>query len=149
MKKAYDKKSDNKKVKNAIIILFVIYCALMIVLLLGRPMAASRDISLIPFATTSKFIKMIGKGDPASIAVALMNLLGNIFMFVPAGFMMPCIFRTQRKFWVFVLTFAVIIIVMETLQYFTARGTADIDDLIFNLAGGTVGFFLGKLLRFF
>ena len=148
-KKEYDKKADNKKVKIAIIILFVIYCALMIILLLGRPMAAARDISFIPFATTQKFFKMIGKGDPAGIAVALMNLLGNIIMFVPAGYMMPCIFRTQRKFWVFILTFAGIIIVMETLQYFTARGTADIDDLIFNLAGGTAGFYLGKLLKFF
>lgn len=70
----------------------------------------------------------------------LVNIFGNIGLFVPFGILVPCCFRSQRKYGVFLLNLLLVIIVIELLQILTGTGTFDIDDIILNFIGGTLGF---------
>lgn len=76
------------------------------------------------------------------------QLLLNILMFVPLGFLAPMVFKSLRRLWstaAFCLCFTIFI---ETFQYFTGRA-ADIDDVIMNLLGGILGFLAFALLNCF
>lgn len=68
------------------------------------------------------------------------NLAGNIIMFIPLGLLFPRIWRRQRNYFIFLITVILVITTMEAIQYFTCLGTADIDDLIFNVIGASIGF---------
>ena len=51
----------------------------------------------------------------------------------------------RRKFKNFALTVCLSIAAVEAVQLFTMLGRFDIDDLIFNLAGATIGFGIWKM----
>ena len=52
-----------------------------------------------------------------------------------------------RNFFLFVATCTGLILLVETLQLFTLLGSFDIDDVILNLAGMLIGYFLCLLRR--
>ena len=68
--------------------------------------------------------------------------LGNVLWFVPMGFLYPLV-RRRRVSWPHIL---IVVLCMsmgiETLQFFFNTGVSDIDDVIFNVIGGLVGFVL-------
>ena len=72
------------------------------------------------------------------------GLLLNIALFIPFGWFLEAIFFQKRKRSVLFqpILFSLII---EFIQYYTGRGTADIDDVISNGLGGAIGviMFLG------
>lgn len=70
---------------------------------------------------------------------AAVNLGGNVAMFIPLGIFLPVVFRKLRGFWKTLLCAAVVLLVVELLQLFMLRGSCDIDDLILNLAGVSLG----------
>ena len=72
----------------------------------------------------------------------LLNTLGNIGLFIPLGILFPCCFKSQRKYYTFALNLLLIIIFIELLQILTSTGKFDIDDIILNFIGGTIGFFI-------
>ena len=68
------------------------------------------------------------------------NIAGNIVMFVPLGFLLPCITDRFAKL-KFTLSGAVLLaFVLETLQLLTLRGSFDIDDIILRSVGAMLGF---------
>lgn len=73
----------------------------------------------------------------------LVNLVGNIVMFMPFGFFLPLLWRmTGRR------TLAVgmcVSLFIETVQLFLPRST-DIDDLILNTAGTALGLLFYRAL---
>ncbi|MFY1046908.1 VanZ family protein [Chryseobacterium sp. GP-SGM7] len=100
------------------------------------------DISYVqtePFITIQKFFKdsSIGKED------FFINIVGNIFVFSPFGWLGLCVKRFN-KIIPTSLYFLLIITSVETLQYITGRGVADIDDIFLNTLGMLIGFFLFK-----
>lgn len=67
------------------------------------------------------------------------QVMWNVFMFIPLGFLLPCVFQRLRKgAWKTILLCLAITICIETLQYLVGR-TADIDDVLTNLVGGVFG----------
>ena len=66
-------------------------------------------------------------------------------MFVPLGFLVPCIWQKTGKFGWHLLTMVLSIVGIELIQLFTLLGTCDVDDLLLNLVGTTMGFLLWKL----
>lgn len=74
------------------------------------------------------------------------ELILNIIMLIPLGFILPIVFKSLRKCWKTVLSVMVIIACIETFQYFIGR-SADVDDLIMNTIGGLVGYGIFALLN--
>ena len=74
----------------------------------------------------------------------LINILGNIVMFMPFGFFPPLLWDTSGKKTV-ALGFCVSLLI-ELTQLFLPRST-DVDDLILNTAGTALGFIFFRLVH--
>lgn len=73
----------------------------------------------------------------------LINFLGNIILFIPFGFIIPLLWNVSNK--KVIVIGSCISFFIEITQLLLARGT-DIDDLILNTSGVTLGLLLYKLL---
>ena len=129
-------------------ILFVLYCMLMLRLLFDRvgydpsiPYLDQLKYNLVPLKTIRLFWRIL----PSTSAIV--NLGGNVIMFIPLGFMLPRTFPKVNKFFRCFFTCALIIILVELAQLFSLLGTCDIDDLILNMVGITLGFILHKIFK--
>lgn len=104
-------------------------------------------VNLVPFRTIAEFIQ-ITKENTASgsmlFTLAIKNLGGNVFLFMPFGLFLPILFRRQKCFWAFLGTMTLTITMVELLQLLTMLGSCDIDDLILNVFGAVCGYGLWK-----
>ena len=135
------------------IALFAAYAALMLWLLLHRsgyvdgiPYLRQLKANLIPFRTVRLFVLLLSHHRPHLVRAAVINLVGNVVMFIPLGFFLPLVFRKLRKWHKALLCAALIITAVETVQLLTLVGSCDVDDLILNLAGSTAGYILYKII---
>ena len=90
-------------------------------------------INLIPFATIRSYIKYSG------IFHALLNILGNVVLFIPIGFIFPLILIRYRDLKRIAVLSISISLFIEFIQFFVGR-SCDIDDLILNFVGGIIGY---------
>ena len=74
------------------------------------------------------------------------NLLGNVLLFVPLGFLAPVVSPRLGRFWKTALLGLGVSLWIECTQLFLSRGT-DVDDLILNTLGAMLGFALYALCR--
>ena len=74
------------------------------------------------------------------------QLLLNIAMFIPLGFLLPVAVKKARRGWVTLLFVLLATVTIETLQYFMGR-SADIDDVIMNALGGGIGYGVFRLVN--
>ena len=136
-------------------IVFWAYCAVMAVLLFGRTRLAvdngywntlSSHLNLIPFQTVGIFIDVL-KGDNQIVSrqYAVVNLLGNVLMFLPLGFLLPALWERFRKWWKALLWGGLIIVCVELAQLFALVGKCDVDDLILNMLGIAGGYGIFRL----
>ena len=75
----------------------------------------------------------------------LLNLLGNLSALTPFAFFLPYFFKTQRKWYVFLPTMLVTVSLIETLQLLFMVGSCDVDDLILNVGGAFLMFWLLRI----
>ena len=68
------------------------------------------------------------------------NILGNIMLFVPYGFLASYLLK-NKKFSVIMILTIIASLTIETVQYYIGR-VFDIDDIILNLLGGILGFLI-------
>lgn len=132
-------------------VLFVIYCAVMLWLLFHRtgyvegiPYRDQLKYNLIPFETICRFAKLLGY--PASRQHAIINLFGNVIMFIPLGGLLPRVFPRLDDLKKVLLASAVIMTLVELAQLFTLLGSCDTDDLLLNVLGAAMGFGLHRIL---
>ena len=76
----------------------------------------------------------------------LVNLLGNVAVFVPLGLLMPWAFPALRRWWAVTLLCGGLSLAIEFTQLFLAR-SVDVDDLLLNTLGGLLGYLLFVLGR--
>lgn len=81
---------------------------------------------------------ILRQGD---IRYQLLNIIGNIVMFVPFGFFLPLLWDKARRFFIVAAGGLTLSLLIECLQFFISRGT-DIDDLLLNTAGTMLGYLL-------
>jgi glycopeptide antibiotics resistance protein len=91
-----------------------------------------RFLNLVPFIWIRETYEM-------GIMKMIEQLVMNIVMVIPLGFLLPIVFRSLRKWWKTGITIAIFILCIETLQNFIGR-SADVDDLIMNTVGGLIGY---------
>ncbi len=100
-------------------------------------------VNRVPFATIRAMVQHGGTGQK------LINLAGNVLIFLPLGGLPPLLWRRWRHLWAALLVSAATSCGIEFLQLFLAR-SVDIDDVILNVLGGLMGYLLAWLgLRLF
>ncbi len=126
---------------------FLLYCAIMLWLLFGQRMGEatwSENINLQPLKTIRLYLDLIRGNNGYLVRHAFINLVGNVIMFIPVGYLLPRIWNKFRGFFrVFLITAGAIVLV-EVLQYFTGLGSCDVDDLILNVPGAMIGYLIWK-----
>jgi glycopeptide antibiotics resistance protein len=80
------------------------------------------------------------------ITAGIRPYLENIFLFIPFGFMLPCIWKKYEVLWKTVLSGFTFSLIIELLQLFNRRIT-DIDDLLMNTLGALIGWGIFSLLK--
>ena len=70
----------------------------------------------------------------------ILNIVGNILMFVPSGILFPSLFARMRTFPRTLAAGIGLSVFIELLQLPFSVRTTDIDDIIFNTAGTAMGY---------
>jgi glycopeptide antibiotics resistance protein len=73
------------------------------------------------------------------------NVIGNMIVFIPYGFYVSYLLKLSKKRFILLLTF-VTSLTIEITQLSIGR-VFDIDDLMLNLIGGLMGFYLYRILH--
>ena len=133
-------------------IAFVAYVLWMLWLLFGQRWGTeiysqelAKSMNLWPFVTINHFIALLKGGSSGLVTHAVINLVGNVVMFVPLGFCLPKIFPKFRSFLKTFFVCFLLIVAVELVQYCTYLGTCDIDDLILNMAGVSIGYLFARI----
>lgn len=136
--------------RNLLKTVLILYGLIMFYLLLGQRLGHPSEsiMQLQPLHTILRFMRVLQHSDQPGLRMhAWINLLGNVAMFVPLGALIPWIWSFWRKFWRHILLMAAIIVVVELLQFVTGLGTCDVDDLILNVVGTTIGYLFWRYLH--
>lgn len=72
------------------------------------------------------------------------NVVGNMIMFIPFGFFTSYFLKLKKIYSVFILTLLTSITI-ETTQLLIGR-VFDIDDILLNILGGLIGYFIFKII---
>ena len=136
-------------------ILLAAYLAIMVWLLFFRegydpslPYTQQLKYNLTPFATIGRYLRHLSwENRPDLWQGAAVNLAGNVLMFIPLGLLVPRVFPRLRKFWKALAVLTLTIVAVELIQLVALVGTCDVDDLILNVAGITLGYPLSLIGR--
>lgn len=135
---------------------FVVYAVLLLWLLFGQRIMEQwawpsweqmrERLNLEPGHTIGSYLWVLrNSAGLQARRAAVINLVGNMVMFVPLGYFLGALFRPFARFFSMLFWSAVLICVIEVLQLVTALGSCDVDDLILNVPGITLGWVIHKL----
>ena len=113
-------------------LLFIIYILLLFELLTGTENNSGAGINLIPFSEIFRY--EIGS------KMFIYNVLGNILLFVPYGYFVTRYTESKSLFQIFLVSL-ITSFTVEFLQVKLGR-SFDVDDIILNVIGGILGYFL-------
>lgn len=138
--------------KKILYVVFGLYAALMLWLLFFQRLwfdgETVRDYYFVPFTTTVYFIRVIFTSqDPSAVTHAVKNILGNVVLFIPLGLFLPLLSEKFNKLWKVLAFTAAVMCLAESLQFLTALGTCDIDDVILNTLGALIGYLIYKAIK--
>ena len=139
-------------------LILLLYGGIMLWLLFGRENGWNADIAytdqlrqnanLIPFYTIKNYIYVLFHSQNHYMQYhCFINLGGNVLLFIPAGWLLPRIWPRLRNFFLFLSLCAGVIFLVEVAQLFSLLGSFDVDDMILNLVGMTLGFLLFKIKK--
>ncbi len=114
--------------------------------ILKGELSGIRSLNLIPFVTISEYFRFVLSGN---IIIGISNLLGNLIIFFPLGYIAALLFpKIRRPAGILLLAF-VFSLFIEVFQYIFACGSTDIDDVILNVIGGITGYWAYALISRF
>ena len=100
--------------------------------------------NLVLFQEIRRFLR---HRDILGLPAVLINIVGNVVVFIPYGLGLPLLFeRLQSFFRVVILSFGTSLLA-ETMQLILRVGCFDVDDLLLNTVGGCIGYFVYLLFR--
>lgn len=102
-------------------------------------------LNLVPFKTVWMYFRSVANGMPTHEVIerAMLNLAGNLGLFVPIGMLFPLAFPKHSRFSCVFFYTAVGVFLIEFTQYFCGR-VSDIDDFLLNMLGVLLGYALYK-----
>lgn len=119
------------------VILFKNPGALQVLLVSGERMPLSfrmQSSNFMPFRTILHY----AQGNP-NMRVALQNLVGNILAFGPMGVLVPALLPAFRRVRNVILISLGVSLCFELTQLFGGIGQFDVDDLLLNTLGASIG----------
>lgn len=115
---------------------------------LPYPMRLRRHLNIVPFQVIKNYLRIFTRPvNRIYLPYALTNFLGNILLFVPMGFFLPALHGSLRKFYKTMLFVLALMTAVEVLQMLLLVGSCDVDDLILNLSGASLGYALFNCIR--
>jgi hypothetical protein len=129
-----------KKIYRIFILPYTIFLLYLMFLGFGREQHEANIVRLLPLVSTILFVQ-----NTTSWESIIINLLGNIIMFIPFGFLgwLNAKYFSLKKL---IVDFLSALIIVEALQYLTRLGVFDIDDLALNSLGVWIGFQMRKFI---
>lgn len=100
-------------------------------------------INLVPFKTILNYV--IGFNH-YNLDIIIKNLLGNVVLFIPFGFLLPIVLNRGKNIKNNILVTAAAGAGIELLQLIFSLGVCDIDDVILYVLGSIIGLGCYKLL---
>lgn len=133
--------------KSTKIIMLIAYTCLIIYFLFfafHRNAGSSKDGLAFSFA-----INQIPLWFPKHFTLDIIKLwifsLGNVIAFIPFGVLIPCNLPTvHRKYWKCLLIFLISISILECIQGVTGYGSFDLEDILVNTLGFSIGYIAMK-----
>lgn len=140
-------KKDNRRI--VAMLLFVIYLVGLFYLLffaeeMGRNAGVEYRYNIVPFKEIKRFLastKVLG------MRPVLLNLMGNVVVFMPIGYFIPRVLKKEPGVIVSVLLCMEFSLAVEIVQLITKKGCCDVDDVILNTLGGLMGYIVYYFLR--
>ena len=129
-----------RKIYRIFILPYIIFLLYLMFLGFGREQHEANIVRLLPFVSTILFVQ-----NTTSWESIIINLLGNIIMFIPFGFL-GWLNAKYFSFKKLIVDFLSVLIIVEALQYLTRLGVFDIDDLALNSLGVWIGFQMRKFI---
>ena len=129
-----------KKIYRFFILPYTIFLLYLMFLGFGREQHEANIVRLLPFVSTILFVQ-----NTTSWESIIINLFGNIIMFIPFGFL-GWLNAKYFSFKKLIVDFLSALIIVEALQYLTRLGVFDIDDLALNSLGVWIGFQMRKFI---
>ncbi len=77
----------------------------------------------------------------------LVNVIGNIAMFIPTGIILPVLFKRLNRCWKAIPAGAMISLCIELIQLLFYTRATDVDDLILNTSGCIIGYMIYAFVR--
>lgn len=99
----------------------------------------ARNLNTNIFETIDRYFTFMSNGG---FLIGLSNLLGNVILFIPLGFMVPVLFPKMDNIIKIVLLAIVLSCSIEVFQYIFSIGATDVDDVILNTIGAIVGYLI-------
>jgi glycopeptide antibiotics resistance protein len=93
--------------------------------------------NLVPFRSIVRYFT-----GNTSIREFFFNIMGNILLFVPFGFLLPMFRRKVKQLKVVAIASGLLSLLFELYQFLTSTGQFDVDDILLNLIGGITGYLL-------
>ena len=101
--------------------------------------------NLLPFRLN--FVPFVNLMDYEVRREALLNVIGNSFLFLPVGIVFPIVYRKLNTHWKVIVTGVGTSLSIEILQLLFFDRVTDIDDLILNSAGYLLGYGIYLLVK--
>ena len=77
-------------------------------------------------------------GGYVSLRYVVLNLVGNLCVFMPLSVLLPALFRCARKWYCFFPIVVFLVAAVECLQFWLMVGSCDVDDVILNVGGAMI-----------
>ncbi|WP_185806867.1 VanZ family protein [Bacillus salinus] len=122
--------------------LFVLYALCLVYLMFlsdVRTAGGYYSYNIVPFATIKNYFINFRYFN---IDTWIINIVGNVIVFVPFGLFLPLMNKRLRKPILFIVVFIAIITSLEMLQFIFAVGSFDVDDILLNTIGAVIGLFI-------
>ena len=129
-----------RKIYRIFIFPYTIFLLYLMFLGFGREQHEANIVRLLPLISTILFVQ-----NTTSWESIIINLFGNIIMFIPFGFL-GWLNTKYFSFKKLIVGFLSVLIIVDALQYLTRLGVFDIDDLALNSLGVWIGFQMRKFI---
>ena len=99
------------------------------------------DDNLIPFHTLAIYWRNLGS------EFWMRNLFGNLALLLPLGLLGPIAFPALDRWWRIALVAVLYSVAIELIQRLVPARSADVDDVIVNVAGALLGWVIYRTAR--
>lgn len=136
------REGKRKTLKSQIVFFALIFeCTLILFITLSGRDQSGMKWEVIPFES---WYMVLTAGNIA----LLVQILANILLFIPLGFLLPCCFARCRRYRYTVLSAATLSLVIELIQGIAKIGLFETDDIIHNTLGACIGAGMYAMIRY-